>query len=155
MQPATKATLASILATAAAVFPTPSDAADLEVTLRGVHSTDGRALVAVHRQVPGAGFPSDDGIVASEARPAVTGDIRFVFRSLPAGDYAVAAFHDADGDGQLDANFAGLPTEGFGFSNDARGFMGPPTFNAAKISVGPDEESTRVIVTVVYPGSAR
>ena len=155
MQQAIPALLASTLAIAAALFPTQNHAADLEVTLRGVHSSDGQALVAVHREVPGVGFPSDGGVVAGEARPAATEDIRFVFEALPPGDYAVAAFHDADDDGQLDANFAGMPTEGFGFSNDARGFMGPPTFEAAKISVGSNEETTRIVVTIECPESAR
>ena len=155
MQSAVPAFLVSILAIAPALFPAPNHAAELEVTLRGVHSTDGRALVALHRRVPGVGFPSDDGVVASEARPAATQDIRIVFEALPPGDYAVAAFHDRDGDGQLGANFAGMPTEGFGFSNDARGFMGPPTFDAAKISVGSSEETTRIIVTIDCPESAR
>ena len=33
--------------------------------------------------------------------------------------------------GELDTNFIGLPKEGFGFSNDAMGRMGPPGFDAA------------------------
>lgn len=145
----------SSLAMVAALLAAPNQAADLEVTLRGVNSTEGQALVAVHRHVPGAGFPADDGVVAGKARPAATGDIRFFFEALPPGDYAVAAFHDADGDGQLDANLVGMPTECYGFSNDARGFMGPPTFDAARVSVGSGEETVRTVVAMECPDPAR
>ena len=131
------------IATAATLFAMRLHAGDLEVVVRGVHSTDGQVLVAVHRESPEAAFPSDASVVASAARAATTDDIVIVFPDLPAGDYAVAAFHDADGDGTLNANFVGMPTEGYGFSNDARGFMGPPTFDAAAIAVGPGAEAAR------------
>ena len=64
---------------------------------------------------------------------------------------AVAAFHDADGDGELAQNFVGMPTEGYGFSNGARGFMGPPSFEAAAVSVGEGEGEHSVSVPIAYP----
>ena len=33
--------------------------------------------------------------------------------------------------GKLDTNRFGFPTEGYGFSNDARELLGPPSFSAA------------------------
>ena len=50
---------------------------------------------------------------------------------LPAGRYAVMAYHDRDGDGRLDTLPVGLPTEPYGFSNNSRGVFGPPKWNAA------------------------
>jgi Uncharacterized protein conserved in bacteria (DUF2141) len=38
---------------------------------------------------------------------------------------------DENGNGVLDKNFFGVPVEGYGFSNDARGSMGPPAFEKA------------------------
>ena len=66
------------------------------------------------------------GVVAATYRPASKGEMRVVFAGLPPGEYAVAAFHDADGDGKLAQNIVGMPTEGFGFSNGATGFMDRP-----------------------------
>ena len=48
--------------------------------------------------------------------------------SLPAGTYAVQYYHDANSNGKLDTGSFGIPEEGYGSSNDARGFMGPPDF---------------------------
>ena len=65
----------------------------------------------------------------------------------------MAAFHDADGDGELDQNILRIPTEGYGFSNGARGFMGPPSFDDAALTIGSGEERISVVVPIAYPGS--
>jgi uncharacterized protein (DUF2141 family) len=45
---------------------------------------------------------------------------------LKAGIYCFRAFHDVNGNGELDTSWIGLPTEPYGFSNNARGRFGPP-----------------------------
>jgi uncharacterized protein (DUF2141 family) len=57
------------------------------------------------------------------------------FKDLASGDYAVAVYHDANGNGRLDRNRMGMPVEMSGFSNDAQGFMGPPSFDAARLAL--------------------
>ena len=47
---------------------------------------------------------------------------------IPNNVVAISAFHDLDGDSQLDKSIIGIPTEPYGFSNDARGIFGPPEF---------------------------
>ena len=141
-----------LAAVAVLLWAVPHHAADLEVVLEGIHSADGQALVAVHQEHPDAAFPSAAGVVANAARPATKGTMTFHFGGLAPGEYAVAAFHDANGDGELNANFVGMPTEGYGFSNGARGFMGPPSFAKAAVSVG-DAETTRIVVAIGSPES--
>lgn len=60
------------------------------------------------------------------------------FTNIPAGKYAIAAYVDANGNGKLDSNFVGRPTELYGFSRDARGAFGPPVFDRAAFEVGND-----------------
>ena len=127
-------------------------AADLEVVVSGLKSAEGDARIAVHKRVSGVAFPGG-GVVAATYRPASKGEIRVVFAGLALGDYAVAAFHDADGDGKLGQNMVGIPTEGFGFSNGAVGFMGPPSFDKAAVTVGSKDARVSVVVPISYPGS--
>ena len=54
---------------------------------------------------------------------------------LPPGSYAIGIFHDANLNNRLDNYFFGVPREQYGFSNNARGFMGPPSFEDAAFSV--------------------
>lgn len=144
-----------VLPTGAALCAAAGHAADLEVELRGIQSAEGRVLVALHRETPRADFPSDATVVANAAAPAATDAVVVVFRGLPAGTYAVAAFHDANGDGELNANFVGMPTEGYGFSNDARGFMGPPPFEDASFSLDAGAGTRRLVVNVAGRESVR
>jgi len=79
-------------------------------------------------------FPScrDDPQALTRTVPAAAAAIRF--DALPAGDYALAVIHDANGNAKLDT-MLGIPKEGFGFSrNPAIGF-GPPSFSNARFPV--------------------
>ncbi len=53
------------------------------------------------------------------------------FENIPSGKYAIAVIHDENMNGKLDANLLGIPTEGYGFSNNAKGIVGAPSFSAA------------------------
>ena len=53
------------------------------------------------------------------------------FEDIPPGTYAMAVIHDENMNGKLDTNWLGIPTEGFGFSNDAKAVVGAPSFSAA------------------------
>ena len=56
----------------------------------------------------------------------------YTFTDLNEGEYALAIYHDENGDGELDQNFLGMPTEDYVFSNYATGTFGPPSFEDAK-----------------------
>jgi len=47
---------------------------------------------------------------------------------------SIGAIHDENMNGKLDTNWAGVPTEGYGFSNNAKGVLGAPSFEAASFS---------------------
>ncbi len=66
---------------------------------------------------------------------AATGTVVIVFENVPPGTYAVSTIHDSNRNGELDSNLFGMPKEGFGFSNDAMGTFGPPSFDKAKFTV--------------------
>ncbi len=53
------------------------------------------------------------------------------FEDIPPGKYAMAVIHDENMNGKLNTNWLGIPTEGYGFSNDAKGLLGAPSFSAA------------------------
>ena len=51
-----------------------------------------------------------------------------LIEDLPTGTYAIQYYHDENDNGQMDTGSFGRPEEGYGYSNDARGFMGPADF---------------------------
>jgi uncharacterized protein (DUF2141 family) len=66
--------------------------------------------------------------------PAKAGSTEYTFKNIPTDTYAVAVFHDENGDGKINSNFLGIPKEGVGVSNNAKGNFGPPKFDDAKFS---------------------
>jgi uncharacterized protein (DUF2141 family) len=61
------------------------------------------------------------------------------FENLKAGSYAIAVIHDANGDNTLNRNVLGIPTEGFGFSNNPVIRTGPPSFGDSAVFIaGPN-----------------
>jgi len=57
----------------------------------------------------------------------VPGELRVEFDGLPPGRYAIMAYHDEDGNGELNRRFGMFPTEGYGLSNNPS-VSGPPAF---------------------------
>lgn len=110
-----------------------AEAADLTVTVRHVRSAEGIITLSVFDSEQT--FLGDDTELASIDVQANQGDVPVVFKDLPPGHYAVAAFHDENASGEIDTNFLGIPTEGFGFSNGAKAFLGPPEFRDAAVPV--------------------
>ena len=76
---------------------------------------------------------------------AVAGTVELRIRNVKPGSYAIAVFHDRNGDGKLDRSFIGLPSEPYGFSNDV-GRRGPPNFDAARIVVR--DPATTVVIPI-------
>ena len=108
------------------------DAGKLVIQITGVRSSDGFVRVAVYDARDQ--FPGGRTVAGLDAR-AHQGTTVVDLGDLPAGQYAFAFYHDEDGDGQFGRNFVGLPTEGFGFSNDALVVLGPPSFDDAAFAV--------------------
>lgn len=109
------------------------EAADLMVTIHHVRSAAGVISVAVYDSE--MSFLMNGSQIASADVMAMPGDTPVLFKNLPPGTYAVAAFHDENGSGMFDTNFLGLPIEGYGFSNHAMAFLGPPSFRDAAVQV--------------------
>lgn len=115
-------------------------AADIDVEITGIAEQKGEILVALFNQAEGW---LRKGAGATRATAQV-GKVRVSFTNLPEGDYAVSVVHDVNSNGKLDANLIGLPTEPFGFSNDAAGNFGPPSFEQAKFRLGMAHQTVSV-----------
>jgi uncharacterized protein (DUF2141 family) len=83
------------------------------------------------------GFPAK-GYKRVESVPVAAKSAECAFGDLPPGTYAVAVFHDENGNGKLDTNFLGLPAEGVGTSNNRRPLVGPPTWEGSKFELRDD-----------------
>lgn len=123
-----------VAACALALAPSGAGAGDLLIVVRGFDSIAGSLHYAVYDR-PEA-FPKYDGRIAKGQVPVKGDPVRIEVTGLRPGSYAVAVFHDENGNGKFDQGPLGIPFELYGFSNDARGFFGPPDFDSARFELG-------------------
>jgi uncharacterized protein (DUF2141 family) len=118
-------------------LPTTTFAADLIVIVGNVQQDSGDVMLGLFANNP-ADFPKSisKGISTPARQRDAQGRVRLIFPSLPPGDYAATAYHDLNGDQKLTTNLMKLPTEPYGFSNNARSSFGPPSFKDAAITLG-------------------
>jgi len=111
----------------------PSGTGRVEVTVTGFKSDDGQTMVSFY--LDAQGWPDDEGLAfATAVVPISDGRAVTEFEEVPAGPFAVSVFHDKDGNRRLDT-VAGIPSEDYGFSADARDLFGPPSFEEARLEL--------------------
>lgn len=104
----------------------------MQVQVTGARNSKGHVLVSLFNS--GDGFPEKESKAIQKLKLKVNGKVATgSFSSLPAGDYAIAILHDENDDLKMNTNWIGMPKEGFGFSNNAMGMFGPPSFAKAKV----------------------
>lgn len=113
----------------------PVSADQLIVDINGIERLGGAMMVAVFNSA--AGWEDSENPIAT-GKDSVTGPkVRLIFSDLAAGAYAVKLYHDENSNGSLDTNMLGIPSEGYGFSNNPKG-IGEPDFEEAMFSVDGD-----------------
>jgi uncharacterized protein (DUF2141 family) len=119
----------------------------ITVTVKKLRNNAGKAGAVLFSSADG--FPKKTKkAFRSVSAPIKKKRAKLVFENVPYGTYAIACVHDENGNGKMDYNMMGLPKEGYGFSNDAMGMLGPPDFEAAKITL--DSPSRSLSIKVNY-----
>lgn len=120
-----------------------SSGTSLTLTVEGVRSPRGKIMAALLKADTTAGVARR--VDAAMANPTV-GITTVRFEGLAPGDYAIQLFHDENGNGEMDSNLFGIPSEGYAFSNRARGNFGPPKFEQMKVTVSSDPATTAALM---------
>lgn len=126
------------------VFAAPclTAAAELTITITNLRSTQGNVHIAIYNAPEK--FPDSDGMIG-EVKLAIAGSsVTTTFTGLTPGRYAVATYHDENGNHDFDQGLFGIPMENYAFSNGAATFFAPPSFDEAAIIV-PAEGSRHTI----------
>ena len=133
---------ACLLAAALGVY-TQAAADTLTIVIEDIRDASGTVQVQV---LAGKAQFEGDGTVAQFLEQAVEGTLTITAEDLPPGEYAIRIMHDVNGNDELDANFVGMPTEPYAFSNNAKGMFGPATWEDARFVL--EGEVTQVISLV-------
>jgi len=110
-----------------------AQAGELAVTITDIRESQGLLMVSVVNS--DAAWNNQAKPVAAQKIAAIKGEMTLDFPDLPPGKYAVQVMHDENGNNKLDANFLGIPSEGYGFSNNPN-VMRRAHFDEAVFEVG-------------------
>lgn len=107
-----------------------SQSAEITVSIKGVKNNKGNICVLLFNN--SKGFPDNpDNALLSKIIPAQTREIIVKLDGITPDTYAVTVLHDENKNFKMDYNWLGIPKEGFGVSNNAKGKFGPPKFEDA------------------------
>lgn len=120
--------LAALLVALSSMALRPADTGQL--LIEGLPDEAGTLYVGWYDQADA--FPKAGKVMHGQKVKAQGPDLVAVAGpDLPPGRYAISAFFDLNGNGELDTNFLGIPTEPYGFSNRVRPAMRAATFEEA------------------------
>ncbi|MFT3998572.1 MAG: DUF2141 domain-containing protein [Asticcacaulis sp.] len=111
----------------------PAAADTLTVKFTGL-APKGALMVALYKGADGY----NGGQPVKSLRIDITADTATATFDVEPGQYGLKLFHDVNGNGRMDTNPFGMPTEPFGFSNNAKGRMGPAKWEDAAFEVKGD-----------------
>ena len=132
-----------LLAIARLFFVDAPKNSTLTVDVQNVTRAEGTVSVAVYR--PCDGFPVNCKPLDGQSKPAQSGTMRFTFSVAP-GTYAVALYHDVNGNGKMDKRLFGIPKEPYGFSNNFRPKLTAPKFSDCQFEVKSDGKRVEIRV---------
>lgn len=110
---------------------------DIEVEVLNVPSSEGKISVALYDNDDT--FLKFEEVYASASSKAVKGKTNVVLKGIPDGRYAIALFHDKNGNNKLDTNWVGIPKEKVAFSNAKMKLFGPPDFKECAFGLEGDK----------------
>ena len=113
---------------------------NLSIHISGISKIKGSLFIAIFR-------PTDDFPVFGKQFKGIIKEVEgksqnYTFDDLPEGEYALAIYQDENRNKILDKNLLGIPTEIYGFSNNARRTFSAPSFQEAKFKLNKDLHQT-------------
>jgi uncharacterized protein (DUF2141 family) len=115
----------------------------INVVLEGIRSSRGQAAVTLYAD-NSRKFLVKHGSLYVGRSPATAGTTRTCIFLPGPGVYALAIYHDENGNQSFDRTGIGLPAEGYGFSNNPATLVGLPSFRSVRLAVPRTGMTTRI-----------
>ncbi|WP_225207381.1 DUF2141 domain-containing protein [Novosphingobium huizhouense] len=121
----------------------------INVTVSGVRNAHGLIAVTLYAD-DSRRFLVKNGSLYVGRVPAAAPETRMCLFVPGPGVYALAVYHDEDASQTINrGGVLGIPTEGFGFSNDPPTIASLPAFRSVRLHIGKTNLATRI--TLKYP----
>jgi uncharacterized protein (DUF2141 family) len=113
---------------------------NLIVTIENLKNLNGDLLIGLYDNA--SNFPRK--VATGKVVKVTEKEMKVTFPDLKPGNYAVSVLHDENQNKDMDQGRLGIPVEGYGFSNNAMGVIGPPSFRKARFHVSDGDSSITI-----------
>lgn len=111
----------------------------LDVEIGGIKSDKGNIMLQLQDE--------KESIIDKRIVPVTGKTCTVSIKDLKPGKYAIRYYHDENLNGKMETNMVGKPLEGYGFSNNAAGVFGPPSFDKCLFELS---ENKKIILRITY-----
>lgn len=110
---------------------------NLKVNISNIKSPNGLIEIGLFNSEKG--FLKEGGQFLKKKVKVIGNSAQYTFNNLPKAEYSLAIFHDKNQNNKCDTNFLGIPTEGYGFSNNFKPTISAPKFSQTKFNLEKDK----------------
>lgn len=111
----------------------------IEVEIVGLKNDNGKIQLQL--------FNDEDEPIHGQVATIKHQKCNILFPKIKQGKYSIRYFHDENGNDELDTNWLGIPSEGYGFSNNATSIFGIPSIEKRIIYVSNNE---KLVLSIKY-----
>ena len=122
----------------------PAKLARLTITVKDIRNRKGQLIFGVFKSADG--FPKVQGKSVDWQVKDVAGKTATFTADLPPGKYGASVLHDENRSGDMDKNLAGIPTEGYGVTNNPKPAFRAATFKEATFTLPPEGASLTISI---------
>jgi uncharacterized protein (DUF2141 family) len=115
-----------------------TETGDLNVIIFGFENSEGTARIGLSNSEEL--WEMQDTAYRGFIAEIINDSVNVIFENIPFGEYGIKVHHDEDGNNEMNTNFLGIPTENYGFSNNASGTFGQPDWEEAKFIFDSDNK---------------
>ena len=117
-----------------------TETGNITVSVENLSSEEGKVYFAL--------FNEDNFLkkapIQGEVSEIKEGVAQITFSEVPTGTYAITAYHDKNGNQQMDFESNGIPKENYGVSNNQMNLYGPPLWEDAKFEFDGSEKELKL-----------
>ncbi len=106
---------------------------DLQLKITNIKEIKGQIIVNIFDKAEN--FPLEGKEFKTITIPVEDYSLNVQKIHLPKGEYAIALLHDENSDGECNFNWIGIPTEGYGFSQNVKPIISAPSFDETKFEM--------------------
>ncbi len=137
-----------MLAAAQAIADAPTSQPSAQITIKVTDLRNHRGQLVFGIFSAADGFPTvKDKSINWQIKPANADSVTFTAHLTP-GKYAASVLHDENSNGKMDRNFAGVPEEGYGVTNNPKPSFRAATFKEATFDLPPQGAS--LVISIQY-----